>query len=114
MTSLLQLVSDPTRQRILEMIWEEELSAGDIARSLPITFGGVSQHLGLLKDAGAVRVRRDGKFRYYQADVEALGPVGEMLHAMWGTHLKRLKTLAELEQHRPGRKSAARPRRRRG
>jgi DNA-binding transcriptional ArsR family regulator len=109
MTSLLQLVSDPTRQRILEMIWEEELSAGDIARSLPVTFGAVSQHLGLLRDAGAVRVRRDGKFRYYQADVEALGPVGEMLHAMWGTHLKRLKTLAELEQHRPRRKSSSTP-----
>jgi DNA-binding transcriptional ArsR family regulator len=109
MTSLLQLVSDPTRQHILEIIWDQELSAGDIARTLPITFGAVSQHLGLLRDAGAVRVRREGKFRYYKADVEALGPVGEMLHAMWGTHLKRLKTLAELEQHRPRRKSSSTP-----
>jgi DNA-binding transcriptional ArsR family regulator len=112
MTSLLQLVGDPTRQRILELIWKEERSAGDIARSLPVTFGAVSQHLGLLRDAGAVRVRQDGKFRYYQADVEALGPVGKMLHAMWGTQMKRLKTLAELDEHRPRRKTRAGTRRR--
>jgi DNA-binding transcriptional ArsR family regulator len=110
MPSLLQLVSDPTRQHILELIWTEERSAGDIARRLPVTFGAVSQHLALLRTAGAVRVRRAGKFRYYQADVEALGPIGEMLHAMWNTQLKRLKTLAELEEHRPARKTTAKRR----
>jgi DNA-binding transcriptional ArsR family regulator len=110
MNSLLQLVGDPTRQRILELIWKEERSAGDIARSLPVTFGAVSQHLSLLRNAGAVRVRRDGKFRYYQVDVEALGPVGKMLSAMWSTQLKRLKTLAELDEHRPRRKTGTRRR----
>jgi DNA-binding transcriptional ArsR family regulator len=111
-TSILQLIGDPTRQRILELIWEDELSAGDIARHLPVTFGAVSQHLGLLRDAGAVRVRQDGRFRYYRADVDALGPVGDMLHAMWSSRLKRLKTLAELEEHKPRRPKPARKRRR--
>jgi hypothetical protein len=32
------------------MIWDEERSAGDIASQLPVTFGTVSQHLGLLRD----------------------------------------------------------------
>src|SRR3954462_13252116 len=113
MPSVLQLVGDPMRQRILELIWTEERSAGEIARHLPITFGAVSQHLGLLRTAGVVRLRRAGKFRYYQADVEALGPVGEMLDAMWSTQLKRLKSLAELDEHRPHRKSPAKRQRRR-
>src|SRR5262245_8333628 len=103
METLVQLVGDPTRRRILELIWDEERSVGDITRALPVTYGAVSQHLRLLLDAGAVQVRREGKFRFYRADVEALGPVGDMLVAMWSSRLKRLKTLAELEEHRPPR-----------
>jgi len=101
MDALIQLVGDATRRRILELIWNEELSAGDIARQMPVTFGAVSQHLRLLRDAGAVQVRRDGKFRFYRADLDTLGPVGEMLQAMWRSRVKRLKTLAEFEEHRP-------------
>ena len=99
------------RQRILELIWEDELSAGDIARSLPVTFGAVSNILGsCVRPARSASVAR--AIEVLPGRRDALGPVGEMLHAMWGTHLKRLKTLAELEQHRPDLKPTARLRRR--
>ena len=45
-----------------------ERSAGDIHRALgDLTFGAVSQHLGILERAGLVTARRDGRSRLYQA-----------------------------------------------
>lgn len=100
--NVLQLVADPTRRRILRLIWTDEQSAGDIAKRVPVTFGAVSQHLALMREAGIVTLRREGRKRYYKADVRALGPVAAVLHATWTTQLKRLKTLAEREEHQRG------------
>jgi DNA-binding transcriptional ArsR family regulator len=55
----------------------------------------VSQHLAVLRDGGLVTVRRDGTRRLYQANREALGPLGQVLEQMWATQLDELATLAE-------------------
>lgn len=93
-------LASPVRQSILRSIWDRERSAGDIAGDFEITFGAVSQHLAVLRDAGFVRVRRDGRFRHYRADRDALGPLGAALEAMWSERLTRLKALAEERQRR--------------
>lgn len=77
------------------MIWSGERSAGDIASQLPITFGGVSQHLRVLADANLVTVRRAGRHRFYRANRAALGPLAQHLTAMWKSQLGELKRLAE-------------------
>src|SRR5918995_6362277 len=86
----LQVVSEPRRREILRLIWTDELSAGDIAGRFDVTFGAVSQHLGILRDAGFVRLRRDGNRRLYRADQERLGPLAQALEAMWTDTLDRL------------------------
>ena len=91
----LQVVSDPRRRAILHLVWDRELSAGDIAGQFDLTFGAVSQHLGVLRDAGFVRVRRDGNRRFYRADREGLGPLATALEAMWVDALDRLAAVAE-------------------
>jgi DNA-binding transcriptional ArsR family regulator len=95
MQAVLAAVADPTRQQILHMIWDEERSAGDIAGHLPVTFGAVSQHLAVLRNAGVVQVRRDGRQRFYVADRTALGPLAAILETMWGEQLHKLKALSE-------------------
>lgn len=80
-------------------MWDEEGSAGTIARSIPdITFGAVSQHLRILREAGLVDVRSEGRFRLYRANRKALGPLAPYLSAMWSTHLTKLKTLSEARE----------------
>ena len=81
------------------------MSASMIADSMPeVTFGAVSQHLRVLRDAGIVNVRLDGRFRWYRADQATLGPLADYLSAMWTDRLQRLKTLAEDAERQHARK----------
>ncbi|MGW7370051.1 ArsR/SmtB family transcription factor [Streptomyces sp. NPDC054841] len=90
-----QVIAEPRRREILRLIWDDELSAGDIAAGFEVTFGAVSQHLKVLRDAGLVTLRKDGTKRYYRADREALGPLADYLQAMWSTKLDTLARLAQ-------------------
>lgn len=108
-SSLLAAVASPRRQEILRLVWDREVSAGDIHAAMPdVTFGAVSLQLKALSAAGLVDARADGRFRYYRARQEALGAVGDTLTAMWDNALWQLKLAAELEHTRRGPK----PRRR--
>lgn len=92
------LLASPTRLRILELTWDRERSAGEIAEESAVTFGAVSQQLRRLREAGLVQERRAGRFRFYRARKESLGPIAAMLEQMWGTRLATLKSLAEVEE----------------
>jgi DNA-binding transcriptional ArsR family regulator len=94
----LQVIGEPRRREILRLVWDRELSSGDIAASFDVTFGAVSQHLGVLREAGLVRVRREGNRRFYRADRERLGPLAPALEAMWAETLDRLADAVEEEQ----------------
>jgi DNA-binding transcriptional ArsR family regulator len=94
----LQVVAEPRRREILRLVWDDELAAGDVAARFDVSFGAISQHLAVLREAGFVSVRRDGRSRLYRADLEALGPLRPMLERMWGASLDKLVTLIEEEQ----------------
>jgi len=68
----LQVIAAPRRLRILELVWDQELSAGEIAAQFDVSWPAVSQHLRMLKDAGFVTERRQGTSRLYRADKDAL------------------------------------------
>jgi DNA-binding transcriptional ArsR family regulator len=94
----LQVIGDTTRREILRLVWDRELSAGEIADRFPVTFGAVSQHLGVLREAGFVTVRPVGNRRFYRADPAALGPLAHVLEAMWRTSLDRLAAAVEADR----------------
>jgi DNA-binding transcriptional ArsR family regulator len=91
----LQLVAEPRRRQILRHVWREERAVGELVERLDLSYAGVSQHLALLRDAGFVTVRREGKQRFYRADHERLGPLKQYLESFWGEQLDRLASLAE-------------------
>ena len=93
----LQVIASERRLRILELVWDRELAAGDIAASFDVTWAAISQHLRVLKDAGFVTERRDGVRRLYRADPPALGSLRAVVEEHWRDSLTRLKAAAEAE-----------------
>jgi DNA-binding transcriptional ArsR family regulator len=93
----LQVIGEPRRREILRLVWDRERSAGEIASRFDVTFGAVSQHLGVLRDAGFVNVRRAGNQRFYRSDRRALGPLARALEAMWAADLDRLAAAVEAD-----------------
>lgn len=95
----LQIVAQPRRREILRLVWDQERSAGEIAEHFDVTFGAVSQHLAVLRDAGCLRVRKSGNRRYYVADQDRLRALRPLLEQMWAGVLDDLATAVESEAH---------------
>lgn len=100
----LQIVAEPRRREILRLVWSDELSAGEIADRFDVTFGAISQHLGVLRDAGFVTVRADGNRRLYRADHDGIGELAAVLTALWGDALDRLADTVEADKRKKKRK----------
>jgi DNA-binding transcriptional ArsR family regulator len=72
-------LGDPTRRRIVEMLAERELAAGDIARRFDMTAPAVSQHLKILRNANLIRVRVDAQRRMYALEPQGLADLDAWL-----------------------------------
>lgn len=92
---VLQAIASARRREILRLVWDRELPAGEIAAHFDVSWPAISQNLGVLRDAGLVRERRDGRRRLYRAEPEALGPLAAALEQMWRADLGRLKREVE-------------------
>ncbi len=94
----LQVIAEPRRREILGLVWDKEMAASDIAARFDVTFGAVSQHLAVLRDAKLVAVRKDGNRRLYRADQDALAPYKSILESMWTDTLKGLAEAIEINE----------------
>jgi DNA-binding transcriptional ArsR family regulator len=93
------ILGDPIRRRILELLARSELTSGEIVGIIGEEFGvtqpAVSQHLRALRDSGFATVRADGARRHYSLDVNGLEPVDSWLsdlRGFWEQHLDALST----------------------
>ena len=100
MEAALKAIAAPHRRRILALVRDGELSAGEIAARFEITRPAVSQHLNVLKEAGLVSERRNGTKRLYRARPEGLAPLKDFLEEFWDVRLEALKHEAEKEEQR--------------
>jgi DNA-binding transcriptional ArsR family regulator len=108
MEEAIRAIAEPNRRRILQLVTGKELSAGEIASRFEITRPAVSQHLGVLREAGLVTERREGTRRLYSLRPEGFKDLKSFLEAFWDEGLERLKEAAELEEgrRRRGRRAA--------
>ena len=100
MESALKAIAAPHRRRILTLVRDEELSAGEIASHFEVSRPAVSQHLTVLKEAGLVDERRNGTRRLYRARPEGLAELKAFLEEFWDERLEALKREAEREERR--------------
>ncbi|MET0902884.1 MAG: metalloregulator ArsR/SmtB family transcription factor [Acidimicrobiales bacterium] len=96
----LKAIAEPRRRAILRLVRSDELSSGEIAAQFDVTRPAISQHLGVLKEAGLVTERRDGTRRLYRARLEGLQDLRAFLEQFWDDGLGRLRAAAEHDQRR--------------
>lgn len=72
-------IADPTRREILHLLDKEEMSVTALAAHFPVTRPAVSQHLGVLRAAGLVDNRKNGRTRYYRTREEGLSELIDWL-----------------------------------
>jgi DNA-binding transcriptional ArsR family regulator len=91
------ILGDPVRRRILELLASGESSAGSITiviqQEFGITQAGVSQHLRTLRESGFVQVRIEGPKRIYSVDSKPLQEVDAWIaqfRGFWTQHLRAL------------------------
>jgi DNA-binding transcriptional ArsR family regulator len=96
--AVLRALAEPQRRRILSLVRDGELPAGEIAEHFDITPQAVSQHLRVLRDAGLLHERRDGTRRLYAIRPEAIQSVRDFLDELWPSSLQRLKSVVERDK----------------
>jgi DNA-binding transcriptional ArsR family regulator len=91
----LAALADPTRRELLGLLAGGEIAAGDLAGHFAVSRPAVSRHLRVLREAGLVRVRAEGKQRIYALDPRPLRELDEWLDRyrdLWAARLDALDT----------------------
>jgi DNA-binding transcriptional ArsR family regulator len=105
MEAALRAIAEPRRRQILELVREQELSAGAIASQFDVSRPAISQHLGVLKEAGLVDERRNGTQRLYRARPQGLNELKAFLDGFWDEKLEALQREAEREEKKRGKRN---------
>jgi DNA-binding transcriptional ArsR family regulator len=113
----LAALADPTRRRIVEILAQGQLRAGDIAKRFDMSPPAVSQHLNTLKRAHLVRARVEAQRRIYELDPAGLAELEQWLGGIkqfWQGRLdaleRQLRAAAESDGSASPRKPTARKR----
>jgi DNA-binding transcriptional ArsR family regulator len=101
-------LADPTRRRILTLLSNRERSVTDLVRRFDVSQPAISQHLKVLRTAGIVNVRRNGRQRLYSVDFRRLKAIHDWVsqfEAFWTRKLDALDAyLRDTDSAEPDRK----------
>ena len=89
-------LADPTRRKVFERLKFGPRAVNALARGLPVSRPAVSQHLKVLKEAGLVSDRAEGRNRLYFVDPHGLGALRRWLDEFWDEALENFR--AEVER----------------
>jgi DNA-binding transcriptional ArsR family regulator len=93
-TATFNVLADPTRRRILDLLLDGPRAVGELVKRLKISQPGVSKHLRVLREAGLVSVRSEAQRRIYELRPEPLAEVAEWLEPyrrLWSERLDALE-----------------------
>jgi DNA-binding transcriptional ArsR family regulator len=97
-------LADPTRRALLDLLADGPLRVHEMAARFPVSRPAISKHLRLLREAGLVTERKEGRESWYSLDAVPLADVDawiEKYRAMWQSRLERLKRRVESRRTRP-------------
>jgi DNA-binding transcriptional ArsR family regulator len=95
MASTFELVAEPMRRNILDLLRERERSVGELVARIGLSQPGVSKHLRVLREAGLVEVRRDAQRRWYRLHAQPLAEIDSWLNPYREFWAGRLDALEE-------------------
>ena len=91
----LEVVSEPRRRQIMTLLGRlGESSVGDLAEHVDVSRPAVSQHLKVLKEAGLVDERRDGRQRLYRLNADGISQVRTLIEVFLVNELDDLEISA--------------------
>src|SRR6201985_3903230 len=94
---LFRTLGDPTRRAIFERLCREgEATVGSLTLQAGVSQPAVSKHLGILKHAGLVRDRHEGRQTHYSAQLAALAPLIDWTSQMTSFWQNRFDALEDL------------------
>jgi DNA-binding transcriptional ArsR family regulator len=91
-------LANPVRRELLEILFEQPLSAGELSERFELSRPAVAEHLKVLRDAGLVADQPRGRHRIYRLTAEPLAELGDWLHPFekfWRARLAKLAEVAE-------------------
>lgn len=98
MTTIFDVLADPTRRKILDLLRVRPRLVGELVDALQISQPGVSKHLRVLREAGLVQVRQDAQRHWYELQPEPLTEVSDWLEPyrkFWSERFERLDSLLD-------------------
>jgi DNA-binding transcriptional ArsR family regulator len=95
MQAAIDAIAHPGRRALLRLVLDRELPVSELAERIGVSQPAASQHLKVLRDAGLVRGRVDGRRRLYRVDLNGLERLRRELDAYWGPALLALKQATE-------------------
>jgi DNA-binding transcriptional ArsR family regulator len=95
MQQALDAISHPGRREMLRLVLDGERPVSELAARVGMSQPAASQHLKVLREAGLVRGRVDGRHRLYRVDADGLERLRCELEGYWGPALAALKDAAE-------------------
>ncbi|HEY7387127.1 MAG TPA: metalloregulator ArsR/SmtB family transcription factor [Bryobacteraceae bacterium] len=99
---MLGVLSDPTRQTVLDLLRQGPFTVGDLANRLPVSRPAVSQHLLVLKAAGLVEEERQGTRHYFRLNPKSLAELRAHIDSMWRDALTVFSDFASKEMANHG------------
>ncbi|HEY4379021.1 MAG TPA: metalloregulator ArsR/SmtB family transcription factor [Acidobacteriaceae bacterium] len=97
-SDIFNAIAEPRRRQILAFLAPSERPVGDIATSLDLDQPSVSKHLRVLRQTGLVRMRCQGRQKFYRTNAEAIRPLHDWASTFqqyWSHQLNRIKQRAE-------------------
>ena len=95
MSDLWEVISDPHRRALVQLLAGGEKSVSTLAAHFPVSRSAISQHLLLLVEVGLVTARKEGRNRYYRLHEDGALRLQKMFDAFWGNELDLLLTEAQ-------------------
>jgi DNA-binding transcriptional ArsR family regulator len=96
----IEAIAHPRRRAMLRLVVDRELPVSELAARTGMSQPATSQHLKVLRDAGLVQGRVDGRRRLYRVDGDGLERLRKELDDFWGPALAALKESAESGERR--------------
>lgn len=90
MTDAFTAAAEPTRRRILQLLAHGPMYAGDIAARFDVTRSAISQHLGVLTEAGLVSAEQQGRQRLYRVESSGIARLQAEIASFWTHELDEL------------------------